>query len=179
MNLTKRSLPTMMLRPIDDRMLDELTAKAAASPRKRANHNLHSRLDDPVQRLLNAIEPGTYIRPSRHAAPETFETVYLVRGAAALLLFDDRGTVLERLDLAANGPVRGAEIPPAMWHTLASVMPGTIFFEVKERPYAPPQGADVAPWSPAEGDADAPQFESWYHLARAGDSPPARRQSLP
>jgi cupin fold WbuC family metalloprotein len=164
-----------MLKSITDRVLDELTARASASPRKRANHNLHVRLDDPVQRLLNAIEPGTYIRPQRHAEPATFETVYLVRGAAVLLLFDDGGIVRERVELAADGPVRGVEVPPATWHAIASLKPGTIFFEVKLGPYAPPQGPDVASWAPAEGESNVPRFTSWYLSARVGDAPPAGR----
>jgi cupin fold WbuC family metalloprotein len=157
---------------IDDRLLGELTAKAAASQRKRANHNLHLRLDDPVQRLLNAIEPGTYIRPQRHAEPPTFEIIYVVRGRAALLLFDERGAVTERYDLTAGGPVRGVEIPPGTWHTVASCESGTVFFEVKQGPYAPPQGANVASWAPPENDADSMRFERWFRTARAGDTPP-------
>jgi len=169
----------MMLRSIDDRLLNELTAKAAASPRKRANHNLHARLDDPVQRLLNAIEPDTYIRPQRHAEPATFETMTLVRGSAVLLLFDDVGTVRERLELAADGPVRGAEIPPGAWHAIASLAPGTVFFEVKQGPYAAPKGADIASWAPAEGDPEVPRFLSWYRSARVGDTPPPRHPASP
>jgi len=159
-----------VLKSIDDRLLNELSEIAALSPRRRANHNLHLRLDDPVQRLLNAIEPDTYIRPQRHAEPATFEIISLVRGAAVVLVFNDDGTVLERLDLAADGPVRGAEVPPGAWHTIASLEPGTVFFEVKQGPYAPPQGIHVASWAPAEGDPDVPRFRSWYRSARPGDA---------
>lgn len=80
---------------IDDRLLDDLTAKAAASPRKRAHHNLHPALEDPVQRLCVAIEPGTYIRPHRHADPATWEVFIMLRGSAVFLIFDDAGTVRE------------------------------------------------------------------------------------
>jgi cupin fold WbuC family metalloprotein len=159
---------------IDDRLLEELTAKAVASPRRRANHNFHLRLDDPVQRLLNAIEPGTYIRPQRHTEPATFEIIYVVRGTAVLLLFNEQGVVTDRFDLTAAGPVRGAEIPPGTWHTVASCESGTVFLEVKRGPYVPPQGANVAAWAPLEHDAESPQFEQWFRTARVGDLPPKR-----
>ena len=49
-------------------ILIALRAEAAASPRRRKNFNLHASPDDPIQRLCNAFEPGTYVRPHRHAA---------------------------------------------------------------------------------------------------------------
>ena len=51
---------------INEQLLDETQAKALQSPRLRMNYNFHERLDDPINRLLNAMEPGTYLRPHRH-----------------------------------------------------------------------------------------------------------------
>ena len=44
-----------------------LSAEAARSPRRRKNLNVHPVLEDPVQRLFNALEPGTYACSHRHA----------------------------------------------------------------------------------------------------------------
>ncbi len=161
------------MKQIDDQLLDSLTRKAQGSSRRRANFNLHTDLNDPVQRLCNAIEPGTYIRPHRHAAPETSEVFLLVRGSAVLLFFDDSGLVLERSVLSARGPVFAAEIPPKTWHTMASLESGTVFFEVKQGPYVPVAGGNVAAWAPAEGEPAASSLTAWYQSARAGDRPPA------
>ena len=158
---------------IDDRLLDDLTAKAAASTRKRAHHNLHPVLTDPVQRLCVAIEPGTYIRPHRHADPATWEVFLMVRGSAVFLTFDDIGTVRERTIIAAAGPVRGIEIPSGTWHAIASLEAGSIFLEVKQGPYAAPMaGSSAAGWAPAEGDPASVSFEEWYRGAKIGDRPP-------
>ena len=158
---------------IDDRLLDDLTAKASASPRKRAHHNLHPVLEDPVQRLCVAIEPGTYIRPHRHADPATWEVFLMVRGSAVFLAFDDAGTVRERSKINAVGPVRGLEIPPGEWHAIASLETGSIFLEVKQGPYAAPvAGISAADWAPAEGDPTCSSFEAWYRTAKVGDRPP-------
>ena len=43
----------------DEKVLDELTAQAKASPRLRMNYDLRNSADDQSQRMLNAIEPGT------------------------------------------------------------------------------------------------------------------------
>ena len=47
---------------VDTATLDALTAEARRSPRLRMNRNLHA-MDDPIHRLLNATEPGTYVAP--------------------------------------------------------------------------------------------------------------------
>jgi cupin fold WbuC family metalloprotein len=157
---------------IDTALLESLTGKAKTSPRKRMNFNLHASLEDPVQRLFNAIEPGTYIRAHRHADPETFELFLMLRGSAVLLFFDDSGYVVERTDLSAQGPLFGVEIPPQTWHAMASREDGTIFFEVKKGPYVTPSGSNVASWAPAEGEKRAADFVAWYLNARIGDGPP-------
>jgi cupin fold WbuC family metalloprotein len=122
------------MKQIDSVLLDELTGKAKDSPRKRMNFNLHDTLSDPLQRLCNAIEPETYIRPHRHADPDTGEFFVMLRGSAVLLFFDDIGLVIERSLLSAGGPVLAAEIPPKTWHSIAALESGTVFFEVKEGP---------------------------------------------
>ncbi len=157
---------------IDSALLNELTAKAAASPRQRAHYNLHPKLDDPVQRLCIAIEPRTYIRPHRHADPHTWEIFLLLRGAAIVLFFDDAGRVIERTEVAASGPVRGLEIPPDMWHTITALEPGTVFFEVKQGPYIQPKDHNSAAWAPAEGYPDTEKLLDWYKNTRIGDLPP-------
>lgn len=55
---------------INEALLNETTGRAKQSPRLRMNYNFHEHLDDPVNRLLNALEPGTYLRPHRHLNPK-------------------------------------------------------------------------------------------------------------
>ncbi len=136
------------------------------------NHNLHPRPEDAVQRLCNAIEPGTYIRPHRHADPETFEVFIMLKGSAVLLYFDDAGKVIERAELSAAGPVVAVEIPPKIWHTMASLESGTVFFEVKQGPYVPASGRNLAEWAPMEGEREASDLAAWYILAGVGDKVP-------
>jgi hypothetical protein len=79
--------------------------------------------------------------------------------------------VTERSVLKAGGPVMAVEIPPRTWHAMASRESGTIFFEIKQGPYAQPAEHHVASWSPAEGEPGASRFESWYKTAKVGDEP--------
>ena len=160
------------MKNITTQLLDDLTAKAIASSRKRAHHNLHAELADPVQRLCVAIEPGTYIRPHRHGDPLTWEIFLMLRGSAVFLSFDDSGRVMERVALAAVGPVHAIEIPAGTWHSVASLEPGTVFFEVKQGPYKAPQTGNAAAWAPEEGESACVSYEAWYRQAEVGDLAP-------
>jgi cupin fold WbuC family metalloprotein len=161
------------MKQIDSAVLESLTRQAIESPRHRANFNLHTELNDPVQRLCIAIEPGSYVRPHRHSDPMTWEILTALRGSLAILIFDERGKVLERSVIANGGMIAVAEFPGNTWHTLVSLEPGTVFFEVKQGPYKPIAEANSASWAPTEGDPKAALYLSWVRNARVGDVPPA------
>ena len=135
---------------VDDARIEKLVAAARASPRRRMNDNLHG-MDDPIHRLLNATEPSTYVQPHRHATPPKVETLAVIRGRGAILLFGDDGAVREEVVLSAAGPVFVAEVPAGAWHTLVALEPGTVWFEVKAGPYAAPHPEELASFAPAPG----------------------------
>jgi cupin fold WbuC family metalloprotein len=164
---------------IDTDRMAGLTARAAGSPRLRANHNLHPILADPVQRFLNAMEPGTYVRPHRHSDPERWELFLALSGSAVILTFDGLGRVVERAEVAERGSVRGVEVPAGVWHAVACLEAGTVLFELKPGPYVPASDKDFASWAPAEGQPECAVFEAWYRAARVGDSAPRRGEPRP
>jgi len=100
------------MQKIDERMLDELSASARQNPRLRLNRNLHADYGEPCQRLLNAVEPGTYIRPHRHLTPPKPECFVAVRGRTALVVFDDEGGIEQILPLEPGGRSTPTRAPP-------------------------------------------------------------------
>ena len=161
----------MMLKTVTQENLHKLSEKAQAQPRGRANHNLHPQLDDPVQRFLNAVEPGSYVRPHRHAEPlAKWELFVVLSGAVAVLLLDAGGVVVERVVLDACGDCRAVEIPAGAWHTLAALQPGTVLFECKQGPYMPAGDKDFADWAPREGEAGAAALAARIAQAEVGES---------
>jgi cupin fold WbuC family metalloprotein len=142
-------------------VLHSLRIEASSSPRLRKNLNLHA-MGDPVHRLFNAIEPGSYVRPHRHLHPPKSETMVVVAGRLGFLAFDDTGSVLERFALAAGGETFGVEISAGTWHTFVSLASGTVVFEAKAGPYVPPGQADAAPWAPPEDDPAAARLEAGW-----------------
>ncbi len=158
-----------MLKRLDSPLFDQLTARARGAARGRANENLHAGPDDPVQRFLNAIEPGSYVRPHRHTEPPKWELFVTLSGAAVVLTFDEGGSVLGREQVAAEGPLRGLEIAPGVWHTIAALVPGTVLLELKPGPYQATCDKDFAPWAPREGDAATATFARRLLTARPGE----------
>jgi cupin fold WbuC family metalloprotein len=137
-------------------LLDELAARAAASPRRRAHLNVHADAADLVQRFFVAVDRDSYIRPHRHLAKS--ELALVVRGAFDVIVFDERGGITGRETIGAGTPLLGFEMPRAAWHTLLAREDGSIFLEIKEGPYDPASASEFAPWSPAEGDPEAQHF---------------------
>jgi hypothetical protein len=74
-------------------LLDEAVLKSRRSPRRRIITPLHCSLSDPLHRMLNAIQPGSYVRPHRHLDPPKAEAWIVLRGAVLFVTFLDDGTV--------------------------------------------------------------------------------------
>src|SRR3954452_25069321 len=144
----------LWLRPIDRTLLDAAGLQAREDPRRRALLRYHE-LPEAVQRMLNAVEPDSYIRPHRHLQPPHIEVFLALRGRGVLVRFDDTGAILEAVELDAGGPVHGAEVPPGAWHMVLALDAGTVFYEVKEGPYDPAAEKESAPWAPPEADVAA------------------------
>ena len=160
-----------MLRRIDQSLFDAVGAEALASQRLRRNHNLHGE-SDPVQRFLNVLQPGTYVRPHRHRRDPPcagFECFLVLQGSIGLLLFDDQGRVTAREQLEATGPLHGIELSEGVWHSLVALEPQSVIFELKQGPYQPTADKDFLPGFPLEGSHDAAQLESrWRGLFDRG-----------
>lgn len=118
---------------INTQLLDNVSSSAKKSERLRMNYNLHESLDSKVQRLLNAMEPGTIIPIQRHK--NSAETLMLVRGKMKVVLYDDNKNVIEEAILSHELGNYGVHIPIGVWHRVEVLEPDTILFEVKEGPY--------------------------------------------
>lgn len=127
---------------IDDKLLDELTARAKESPRRRMNFDLRNSDQDQSQRMLNAIEPDSEVPIHRH--PKSSETVVVIRGKVKEVLYDEQGTtVMEEVVLDPMGPCFAINVPKGQWHTLHSLESGTVIMEIKDGAYEPMKAEDI------------------------------------
>ncbi|NTV15365.1 MAG: WbuC family cupin fold metalloprotein [Desulfobulbaceae bacterium] len=146
------------MQTITETLLDQLSAAALRSPRQRQNHNLHPSDASRCQRLLNAIEPTSYIRPHRHLDPEKTEAFILLRGRLGIISFTGSGMVAQTVLLSQAGGNLAVDIPHGVYHTAVSLEDGTVFYESKAGPYLPLAEAEKAPWAPADTDPAAPAY---------------------
>lgn len=90
---------------------------------------------DMSQRMLNVLMPETVIPIHRHL--ETSETVIVCRGAVREEFYDDGGRKIAEFVLEAGGDCPGVQVPRGMYHTCVCLVPGSVIFEAKDRPYDP------------------------------------------
>ncbi len=152
---------------INQALLDSLTAKAQNAPRQRANHNFHRELADPINRMLNAMEPGTYVAPHKHQDPDKREAFLILRGRVLVVEFTETGAVSDWQVLSPALGNFGVEIPPRTYHTLLALESGTVIYELKDGPYNAATDKVFAPWAPAEGAPEAGAYLAGL-LARLG-----------
>ena len=143
---------------IDQALLDAVSEQAAQAPRLRKNLNFHAHESDASHRLLNAIEPGSYVAPHRHLDATKDETMIVLRGRLGVVLFDDAGQITHTAALTPGGEQVGINIPHGTWHSVLGLTPGTVFFEAKAGPYQALIDAERAPFAPLEGAAEAAAF---------------------
>lgn len=147
-----------MLKIVSPKLLDELSQKAQNSSRKRLNYNFHEDLADPINRMLNALEPGTYLQPHKHENPDKREVFVVLRGSLVVFFFADSGNPTEFVLLDPQKGNYAVEIPVGAWHTLISLETGSIVYEVKDGPYQPLSDKNFASWAPKEGDPGCEEY---------------------
>jgi cupin fold WbuC family metalloprotein len=139
-------------------LLAQVSAEARQNPRLRQNYNIHPSDESRCNRLLNAIEPGSYIRPHRHLDPEKDEAFILMSGRLGIVTFTDDGGVAETVLLSHAGGNLAADVPHGVYHTALSLESGTVFYETKAGPYRQLNEEEKAIWSPEESDPQAQAF---------------------
>jgi cupin fold WbuC family metalloprotein len=125
-----------MVDKITQAILDDLTAKAKASPRLRMNMDLRNSADDKSQRMLDAIEPGSVLPIHRHQ--KTSETVVCLRGKLVWEFYDELERICtDYIELTPNGQVVALNVPAGQWHTIKALESGSVILECKDGAYEP------------------------------------------
>ncbi|MDF7807554.1 WbuC family cupin fold metalloprotein [Pontiellaceae bacterium B12219] len=138
--------PADLLVKMDDALIGQAIEQSRQSPRKRIILPLHKAPSALLQRMLNAIQPGSYIRPHRHSA-ERAESIVVLRGRLRYLTFSEEGAVFQSLELR---PGEGVDTEGGIWHSFQALEPDTVLFEVKPGPYLAENDKEFAAWAPEE-----------------------------
>jgi cupin fold WbuC family metalloprotein len=144
------------VRTITQQHIDSLIADAAAADRLRTIFRLHEH-EEPVQRMVNAVLPGSYVTPHQHAAPPKVELMAILRGRMAMVEFWPDGEVREAHLLDESGPLKIVDIAPATYHCMVAITPAAVL-EIIQGPYHAETHKQFAPWAPAEGSDQAADY---------------------
>lgn len=145
------------MRVITSAEIDDLILAAKRLPRRRMILRLHEH-EEPVQRMVNALLPGSYVAPHKHENPDKVELFNILKGRVAVLCFDVMGEVQEIIILHSDGLNRVVEIPPRVYHTLVAIEPSALL-EIIQGPYDAATHKKFAPWAPLE---DSPKARDYY-----------------
>jgi cupin fold WbuC family metalloprotein len=121
---------------------------------------IHRHLSDPLQRMLNAIQPQSYVRPHRHQEPPKAEAWIVLQGKLLFVSFLEDGTVDTSIVLSAGGENFGVDLVPGRFHTIVALEPDTVIYEVKSGAYSRTTDKEFAPWAPDEGSPEAQAYLS-------------------
>lgn len=164
---------TPAFKRITQDLLDEVAQKARSSPRLRQNYNFHE-LGEKVQRFINVLQPGTYVRPHRHhrdTPVNGFEFFLVLQGKLGMIIMDENGQILTQEQISAHGSIRGVELGEGTYHTLIALAPDTVVLELKEGPYDPSTDKEFLASFPQEGTQAAKQlvttWESYFTVTIA------------
>ncbi len=146
------------MKTVTRELVQHISAEARQNQRLRKNHNFHPSDMSRCHRLLNAIEPGSYIRPHRHQDQEKDEAFVLMAGRLGIVTFSDAGEVAEKVILSHAAGNLAVDIPHGVYHTALSLESGTVFYEVKAGPYLPLNEYELPVWAPAENNPQAQVF---------------------
>lgn len=157
-------MESLQIKRLTKELMDNVAQQARNSPRQRQNYNFHDPLEK-VNRFLNVVQPGTYVRPHRHIRPPEingFEFFLVLQGAMGIILMDQTGQTVHQELVSANGSTLGIEVPEGIYHTVVALDCDTVTLEVKEGPYNPSIDKEFIEFFPVEGTPEAAGWvETW------------------
>jgi cupin fold WbuC family metalloprotein len=143
---------------LDEDLIRKGCRAAAESPRQRMIYPIQRTQNAAVQRLMNFLQPETYIRPHQHPGEHASETIQVLQGALGYQVFDDAGNVLQRFVLRAGAAGSVVDIEPGVWHNFVIFEPDTVIIEFKKGPYDAQTDKTFAGWAPDEDQPEAAQM---------------------
>jgi cupin fold WbuC family metalloprotein len=143
---------------IDQNLTNKITEQAILTPRRRKNYNFHHIQGDTLQRLINAMEPGTYIHPHKHESPDKREAFLVLIGTLLVVEFDEQGNITDHIILNRDLGNFGSETAERTYHTIISLEKGSVAYEAKDGPYDPADDKCFASWAPPENSPECDAY---------------------
>ncbi|MDY6879157.1 MAG: WbuC family cupin fold metalloprotein [Thermodesulfobacteriota bacterium] len=168
-NATVSSFPLAMESPdgkmtiITAELIKSAVDMSRKSPRGRIICPFHKSDNDNLHRMLNVIQPYSYVQPHRHSNPPKAETVIVLKGSLAYIIFNEDGRIEDAIKLSNQSDKIGIDTQPKTYHTFFALEQDTVLFEIKPGPYRKRSDKDLAEWAPKESTDNCKEYlESLY-----------------
>jgi cupin fold WbuC family metalloprotein len=116
-----------------------------------------------INKVFNFILSSSYMQPHLHPGIEKIEKMYLLKGSFALIIFDEKGEIIESIILE-KGKKEIVSVPAFTWHTYVMLTDQVIVYEEMEGVYHPSSWKEMASWAPQE---DSPQAALYLENLKA------------
>ncbi|MCC5935376.1 MAG: WbuC family cupin fold metalloprotein [Balneolales bacterium] len=143
---------------LDEALLARGCRAATESPRLRIIYPVQRTQGDLVQRLLNFMQPGTYVMPHMHPMPHATESIILHRGAIQFYIFEEDGSLARSFRLEAGRANCMVDISARVWHSFEVLEKDTVLIEFKKGPYDAATDKVFAGWAPQEDSGETEAF---------------------
>ncbi|MDX1607714.1 MAG: WbuC family cupin fold metalloprotein [Candidatus Spechtbacterales bacterium] len=148
-----------MKQSVSKQDLEQVAEKAAESPRRRLNLNMHED-DEDVNYYYNVVYKDAYMQPHIHR--NKHEYFHIDEGTMYLVEFDGEGNIINKVLMSAEKDlqyeaVRSYKVLKGTWHTIVIASERAIMFEVKSGPYDP-SVKEMSTFAPAEDDEGAEEY---------------------
>lgn len=138
--------------------IEEAKILSRQSARKRIILPYHKSPQDTLHRMMNVLQPGSYIRPHRHITQKKAESIIVLEGGICYITFDESGKISSYHELIAGSENFGVDTESHIYHSFYALQADTVIFEVKPGPYDPNLDKDFAEWAPAEEKQSAEAY---------------------
>jgi cupin fold WbuC family metalloprotein len=139
--------------PLSALEIGEYFEEAASSVRRRFPKILHEQGAE-FNEVFNFILQDSYMQPHLHPSEDKIECIYIVKGVAAVLFFDDLGSVTD-CKILENDGCEFIRIPAFVWHTYVMLSDQVITYETMKGVYHPNTWKENSGWAPLENTKDA------------------------
>jgi cupin fold WbuC family metalloprotein len=152
---------------ISNNLMKNAINSSRISPRKRIILPFHKSPSDNLHRMLNALQPESYIQPHRHQDPPKAESIIVLKGSIIFVEFHNTGDIKNYFQLSSDSFNIGIDIESGVFHTFFALVEDTVLFEVKPGPYHKGTDKDFATWAPPEGTEKAIDYlRNLYKLTK-------------
>jgi hypothetical protein len=139
---------------LDKKSISSLKKQIVDNNCEKIRFCLHKNIEDKLHEMVIVHSKGQYIRPHKHSVKT--ETFHIIEGKILLLIFDDKGNVLNKVMLEDynSGGKFIFRMEKDIWHTVVPITEKVVFHEITNGPFNGIDDSIFPEWAPKLNELD-------------------------